>query len=60
MAKSKEKKKSSIASKKYEMFKQKRKCCPKCGKGVYLGLHKNPDRYHCGKCSYVEFISNKN
>lgn len=60
MAKAKEKAKSSAPSKKYDMVKEGRKHCPKCGKGVYLGLHKNPDRYHCGKCSYTEFISNNN
>lgn len=60
MAKLKEKKPSSKPSKKWEMIKEGRKACPKCGKGVYLGLHKNPDRYHCGKCSYTEFISNSN
>lgn len=57
MAKSKEKAKSSAPSKKWDMVKEGRKACPKCGKGVYLGLHKNPDRYHCGKCSYVEFTN---
>ena len=58
MAKSKEKKASSKPSKKWELVGN-RKECPKCGKGVYLGLYKNPDRYHCGKCSYTEFISQK-
>ncbi|MCA9460283.1 MAG: 30S ribosomal protein S27ae [Nanoarchaeota archaeon] len=57
MAKSKEKKKSSVASKKWEMIKVGRKACPKCGKGVYLGEHKNPQRLVCGKCSYVEFTN---
>jgi small subunit ribosomal protein S27Ae len=56
MAKSKEKKPSTKPSQKWNMVKEGRKACPKCGPGVYLGLHKNPDRYHCGKCSYVEFI----
>ncbi len=60
MAKSKEKKASSKPSKKYDMVKEKRKNCPKCGKGIYLGKHKNPERYHCGKCSYVEHITNSN
>ena len=27
--------------------------CPKCGQGVFLGIHK--DRKHCGSCSYVEY-----
>ena len=55
MAKAKEKKKSTVPSKKYALF-GKRKHCPKCGKGVYLGEHKNPDRLVCGKCAYVEFV----
>lgn len=58
MAKSKEKKKSSVPSKKWNMVKEGRKECPKCGKGVYLGKYSNPDRYHCGKCGYVEHIKN--
>lgn len=60
MAKAKEKKKSTQPSKKWEMLNQNRKHCPKCGKGVYMGYHKNPERYHCGKCSYTEFIKNTN
>lgn len=27
--------------------------CPKCGKGVFMGVHK--DRKVCGKCGYTEF-----
>ena len=54
MAKVKEKKKSSEPSKKYDMVKESRKSCPRCGRGVYMGIHKNPDRCHCGKCSCVE------
>jgi len=30
------------------------KNCPKCGPGMFLGIHK--DRVHCGKCHYVEYI----
>ena len=56
MAKGKEKKPSSKPSKKYELY-GKRKHCPKCGKGVYLGEHKNPARMVCGKCGYTEFMS---
>lgn len=26
--------------------------CPKCGPGVFMANHK--DRYHCGKCNYME------
>jgi small subunit ribosomal protein S27Ae len=32
---------------------RKRKHCPKCGPGVFLGEHK--DRVSCGKCGYTEF-----
>lgn len=27
--------------------------CPKCGSGIFLGVHK--DRVSCGKCGYTEF-----
>lgn len=30
-----------------------RQSCPKCGPGVFLGVHK--DRLACGKCGYTEF-----
>ncbi|MFW6285666.1 MAG: 30S ribosomal protein S27ae [Nanoarchaeota archaeon] len=63
MGKSKEKAKSSTPSKKYQFYKdgkKTRKECPQCGKGIFLGLYSKPDRYHCGKCSYVEYITNKN
>lgn len=59
MAKRKEKKPSSKPSKKWEMISQNRKHCPKCGKGVYLAQHSNPQRNHCGKCSYVEYNSSQ-
>lgn len=59
MTKSKTKKKSSVSSKKYSFYdasgKKTRKECPKCGKGVFLGEHKSPARFVCGKCSYTEF-----
>ncbi len=58
MAKSKEKKPSSKPSKKWEMIKEGRKHCPKCGAGVYLGKHSNPDRLVCGKCAYTEHQTN--
>jgi len=32
---------------------RKRRHCPKCGEGVFLGEHKN--RISCGKCGYTEF-----
>ncbi len=34
-------------------LKRKRRNCPKCGEGVFLGVHKN--RVSCGKCGYTEF-----
>lgn len=55
MAKAKEKAASSKPSAKWNLV-GKRKECPKCGKGVYLGEHKSPARLHCGKCSYVEHL----
>ena len=57
MAKLKEKKPSKKPSKKYDMVREKREHCPKCGPGIYLALHKNPDRKTCGKCGYTEFTS---
>jgi ubiquitin-small subunit ribosomal protein S27Ae len=30
-----------------------RKECPRCGRGVFLGEHK--DRLTCGKCGYTSF-----
>ncbi len=60
MGKSKQKAKSTKPSKKYQFYKadgtKTRKECPKCGKGVFLGEHKNPNRLVCGKCSYLEHI----
>ena len=32
---------------------RKRRNCPKCGEGVFLGVHE--DRVSCGKCGYTEF-----
>lgn len=58
MGKSKQKPTSSKPSQKWNMIKENRKQCPNCGAGVYLGKYSNPNRYHCGKCSYVEYISN--
>lgn len=34
---------------------RKNKHCPKCGRGTFLGKHK--DRWVCGKCGYVEYVS---
>jgi small subunit ribosomal protein S27Ae len=51
------KKKISQKWKLYELTadkaKKKRKCCPKCGDGVFLGHHATRDS--CGKCGYTEF-----
>ncbi|MCA9486178.1 30S ribosomal protein S27ae [Candidatus Woesearchaeota archaeon] len=58
MTKSKQKKASSKASHKWTFYssgKKERKECPKCGAGVFLGQYKNPERFHCGRCSYTEF-----
>ena len=30
-----------------------KKECPRCGRGVFLGEHK--DRLSCGKCGYTSF-----
>lgn len=30
-----------------------KKECPRCGKGVFMGEHK--DRVTCGRCGYTEF-----
>ncbi len=35
------------------ILKRTRRECPKCGRGVFLAVHK--DRISCGKCSYTEF-----
>ncbi len=34
-------------------IKRLRRNCPKCGDGVFLGVHK--DRVSCGQCGYTEF-----
>ena len=63
MTKSKEKPKSTKPSKKWEAYsggKKVKRECPKCGKGIFLGEHKNPHRYHCGKCGYTEFETSNN
>jgi small subunit ribosomal protein S27Ae len=38
---------------KQEKVERLRKECPRCGRGVYLGEHK--DRLTCGKCGYTSF-----
>jgi len=56
-----EKKKSKKQARKihdyYEIkeykLERKRKKCPKCGSGVFLGEHS--DRSSCGKCGYTEW-----
>ena len=66
MAKAKEKKKSKVPSQRWKAYKVEgdkvvrvKKECPRCGKGIFLALHEKPQkRYYCGKCGYVEYISN--
>ena len=36
---------------------RKNKSCPKCGDGTFMAKHSN--RWTCGNCRYVEFISSK-
>jgi len=54
----KTKKKNKTPSKRYTKYKiegskiTRAKNCPKCGAGIFLAEHK--DRYHCGKCGYME------
>jgi small subunit ribosomal protein S27Ae len=33
---------------------RKRKACPRCGQGTWLGEHNG--RLYCGKCGYTEFL----
>ena len=40
-----------------DSIERKNRNCPKCGPGTFLGKHK--DRIVCGKCQYVEFMSDK-
>lgn len=54
------KKKERIETPVYKFFQVKqdkverlRKECPRCGRGVFLGEHK--DRLTCGKCGYTSF-----
>jgi ubiquitin-small subunit ribosomal protein S27Ae len=36
-----------------DSIERKNKTCPKCGPGMFLGVHK--ERVTCGKCGYSEF-----
>ena len=60
-AKVKEKKEGKKLSALYtisgDKIERKNKSCPKCGPGMFLGIHK--DRVVCGKCQYVEFVGKK-
>jgi ribosomal protein S27AE len=61
MVKLKEPKKSKKPSKSWEYYKNDKlvkKVCPKCGLGFNLAEHKKPNRLVCGKCYYVENITN--
>ena len=40
-----------------EKVKRLKRECPRCGKGVFMGEHK--DRVTCGRCGYTEFRSKK-
>jgi len=59
----KKKTKNKKASQKWAKYEVKesgvsrKKTCPKCGPGVFLGEH--TDRWYCGKCGYVEIKSKK-
>ncbi|HLC57980.1 MAG TPA: 30S ribosomal protein S27ae [Candidatus Nanoarchaeia archaeon] len=59
----KKKVKNRKASKKWLKYKIeggsviRKKTCPKCGPGVFLGEH--AERVHCGKCGYVEIRAKK-
>lgn len=46
-----------LYEKKGDTVERKNRFCPKCGPGVFLAKHSN--RYHCGKCNYVEFVKEK-
>jgi len=57
-------KEKKSAKKRYELYEvsggkavAKNKHCPKCGRGTFMGKHKN--RHVCGKCKYVEMTSVK-
>ena len=58
---SKEKKRGESVSKFYQVSDNKvertRRECPRCGKGVFMAVHK--DRLTCGKCNYTEFQKNQ-
>ena len=55
----KKKPKNKIASKRWTKYKiegtklVKALNCPKCGPGIFLGMHKN--RQTCGGCGYTTF-----
>lgn len=36
---------------------KRKRTCPKCSAGIFLAEHK--DRFHCGKCNYMEKILKK-
>ena len=59
---SKEKKGEVIVSKFYKIKDDKveriKRECPRCGKAVFMAVHK--DRLTCGKCNYTEFQKEQN
>ncbi len=48
------KKQSALYNISGEKIERKRKSCPKCGPGKFMGEHQN--RIVCGKCQYTEFV----
>ena len=60
------KKKQKVKKPGYKIYKvykvsdgklERNKICPKCGNSVFMAKHS--DRWHCGRCGYTEFVSNK-
>jgi len=51
-------------SRKYKMYVvkdgkivEKRRCCPRCGEGIFMAEHK--DRFTCGTCHFTIFKEKK-
>jgi len=36
---------------------EKRRCCPRCGEGIFMAEHK--DRFTCGTCHFTIFKEKK-
>ena len=54
-AKKKLKGRWNLYEKKGDKLERKNKSCPKCGQGTFMAKHSN--RWACGACKYVEFLS---